>query len=160
MILMYHHVCPLHEIPPVNQQARLEGWQYNITPAAFEWQLRKIASRGFRYVTFEEYLAEFSHDRRNSGHLATVTFDDGWLDNFDYAFPILQANAIPATFFIVSGEMEGVAGDRRMTPDQLCRLKSEGMTIGAHTRTHPNLALLSSLSPAVRLNAFAPFSTL
>ena len=151
MILMYHHVCPLHEIPPVNQQARLEGWQYNITPAAFEWQLRKIASRGFRYVTFEEYLAEFSHDRRNSGHLATVTFDDGWLDNFDYAFPILQANAIPATFFIVSGEMEGVAGDRRMTPDQLCRLKSEGMTIGAHTRTHPNLALLSSLSLADEL---------
>lgn len=142
MILMYHHVCPQHEIPPEKQQARLEGWQYNIAPAAFEWQLVEIAKRGFRYVTFDEYLAEFGTGRQKFGQLATVTFDDGWRDNFEYAFPILHAHAIPATFFIVSGEMNGVARDRRMTPEQLCRLKADGMTIGAHSRTHPNLALL------------------
>ena len=151
MILLYHHVCPLPEIPPVDQRARLEGWQYNIAPAAFEWQLQEISRRGFRYVSFEEYLAEFSKGSGNSGHLASVTFDDGWRDNFDYALPILQANSIPATFFIVSGEMEGVARDRRMTHDQLCRLKSKGMTIGAHTRTHPNLAVLGSTSLADEL---------
>lgn len=151
MILMYHHVCPLHEVPPVDQQARLEGWQYNLAPAAFEWQLLEIAKRGFRYVTFEEYLAEMGTNRRKSGHLATVTFDDGWRDNFDYAFPILQAHSIPATFFIVSGEMDGVSRNYRMTPEQLCRLKAEGMTIGAHSRTHPNLALLSSQSLADEL---------
>ena len=151
MILMYHHVCPLHAIPPVNQQARLEGWQYNIEPSSFEWQLLEIAKRGFRYVSLEEYLAELGKSSRDSRHLATVTFDDGWRDNFDYAFPILRAHTIPATFFIVSGEMEGVSSDRRMTPDQLCRLKSGGMTIGAHSRTHPNLALLSSPSLADEL---------
>ena len=151
MILMYHHVCPLPEIPPVDQQARLEGWRYTIAPAAFEWQLLEIARRGFRYVTFDEYVAELGTNRRNSGYLATVTFDDGWRDNFDYAFPILQTHGIPATFFIVSREMDGVAGDRRMTPNQLCRLKAGGMTIGAHSRTHPNLALLSSQSLADEL---------
>ncbi|MBC7964288.1 MAG: polysaccharide deacetylase family protein [Fuerstia sp.] len=148
---MYHHVCPLHEIPPEKQQARLEGWQYNIAPAAFEWQLVEIAKRGFRYVTFDEYLEELGTNRRNPGRLATVTFDDGWRDNFDYAFPILQAHSIPATFFIVSGEMDGVSRNYRMTPEQLCRLKAEGMTIGAHSRTHPNLALLSSQSLADEL---------
>ena len=151
MILMYHHVCPVHEIPPVDQQARLEGWQYNLAPAAFEWQLLEIAKRGFRYVTFDEYLAELGKGRGNLERLATVTFDDGWRDNFDYALPILQSHAIPATFFIVSGEMDGVARDRRMTPSQLCRLKAAGMTIGAHSRTHPNLALLSSQSLADEL---------
>jgi len=151
MILMYHHVCPLPRIPPVNQQTRLEGWQFNIEPPSFERQLLEIAERGFRYVSFDEYQAELGKSWRNSGNLATVTFDDGWRDNFDYAFPILQAHAIPATFFIVSGEMDGVARDRRMTHDQLCRLNAAGLTIGAHTRTHPNLALLSSASLADEL---------
>ena len=149
MILMYHHVCPADEIPLV--QVPLEGWQYSIEPSAFEWQLQEISRRGFRYVSFDEYLAELGNGRRRSGQLATVTFDDGWRDNFNYAFPILKAQAIPATFFIVSGEMVGVATDRRMMPDQLCRLNSEGMTIGAHTRTHPNLALLTHQSLAHEL---------
>lgn len=151
MILMYHHVCPLHEIPPVNQQARLEGWQFNIAPAAFEWQLLAIARRGFRYATFDEYLANFAAGKQGRARLATVTFDDGWRDNFDYALPILRRHSIPATFFIVSGEMQGVTPDRRMTHDQLCRLTSEGMTIGAHTRTHPNLALLDENALAEEL---------
>lgn len=140
MILMYHHVCSADEIPLV--QVPLEGWNYNIEPAAFESQLRAIMARGYQFVTFKTYLAEMAIGGRVFSRLATVTFDDGWLDNFTNAFPILQRLGIPATFFVVSREMPSIAWDRRMTPDQIQRLTASGMTIGAHTRSHPNLATL------------------
>jgi len=140
MILMYHHVCSSDEIPLA--QVPLEGWKYKLEPAAFDSQLRAILARGYRFVTLKAYLAEMAIGGSLFSTLATVTFDDGWLDNFTNAFPILTRLDIPATFFVVSGEMQGISWDRRMTPDQLRKLLAAGMTIGAHTRSHPNLASL------------------
>jgi peptidoglycan/xylan/chitin deacetylase (PgdA/CDA1 family) len=142
MILMYHHVCPSEVIPV--EQTELEGWRYVITPAAFETQLRLFKSRQFRFVSLSDYLSAMSSGDPAFSRVATVTFDDGWRDNFDYAFPILQRQGIPATFFVVSGEMRDVAPARRMTCEHLRALKAAGMTIGAHTRTHPNLTMLNT----------------
>ena len=140
MILMYHHVCPRELIP--DAQAPLEGWKYNIEPAAFESQLRTLVSRGYRFVTLQNYLASMKEPLFSS--LATVTFDDGWTDNFRFAFPMLAAMQIPATLFVVSGEMTDVSRSRRMAVAELRQCSEYGVTIGAHTRTHPNLARLQN----------------
>jgi peptidoglycan/xylan/chitin deacetylase (PgdA/CDA1 family) len=50
-----------------------------------------------------------------------VTFDDGWLDNYIYALPVLKRNALPATVFLPTAF---VGTDRRFWPEQiawLCR---------------------------------------
>lgn len=131
MIVVYHHVCPLDKIP--QQQTPLEGWCYNITPANFELQLQELRQLGFRLVDIAEYL------RFDNPKNLLITFDDGWADNFQYALPILQRCQIPAVFFIVSQSMAGIASGRQMSSQQLQELAREGMTIGAHSRTHANL---------------------
>lgn len=138
MILMYHHVCPRGEVPA--DQAPLEGWKYSIDPADFEAQLRKLLSFGRRFVSLDEYLSEIQSG--STSRLVTVTFDDGWVDNLRYAFPILTALGLPSTLFVVSREMSGVPRNRRLSTDELRELKDYGVTVGAHTRTHPNLAQL------------------
>jgi peptidoglycan/xylan/chitin deacetylase (PgdA/CDA1 family) len=138
MILMYHHVCPSAEIP--TGQAPLEGWKYNIEPTAFQVQLQTLLKLGRRFVSLDEYLAELQSG--STSQLVTVTFDDGWVDNLRYAFPILSAMGLPSTLFVVSGDMAKVSGERRLNANDLRSLRDYGVTVGAHTRTHPNLAQL------------------
>jgi peptidoglycan/xylan/chitin deacetylase (PgdA/CDA1 family) len=85
-----------------------------------------------------------------------ITFDDGYLDNFVRAYPMLRALELPATFFVTVGlierepEVVGLFESQRrlhavqsMSWDQLRELRDAGFTIASHTYSHPNLALLS-----------------
>lgn len=140
MILMYHHVCPTAAVP--EQQVPLEGWRYCIDPGHFRDQLQRLQREGWTFVSFPDYLRQLD-DRPLQRRIVTVTFDDGWRDNFDYAVPILRELQIPAVIFVVSGDLPDIASERRMTRDQLGQLAAFGIEVGAHTRTHPNLTMLS-----------------
>lgn len=87
-----------------------------------------------------------------------ITFDDGYLDNYEYAFPLLHERRFPATFFVTAGLLEKdpvvVARTqmlRRSTLEEVQPLEwaqvramdAAGMGIGAHTYSHPNLAAAS-----------------
>jgi peptidoglycan/xylan/chitin deacetylase (PgdA/CDA1 family) len=141
MILMYHHVCPLERIP--RDTIPLEGWEFNHTPKQFEYQLGRVLELGYTFVSLADYVDQLVKLQRDDALYAAVTFDDGWVDNFEYALPILNRLKIPATFFVVAGEMQGIDRARRMTDGQLRELESQDMSVGGHSMTHPNLAMLS-----------------
>ncbi|MEI7701794.1 MAG: polysaccharide deacetylase family protein [Planctomycetia bacterium] len=141
MILMYHHVCPAGCVPA--ESAALEGWGYRISPEDFRRQLLWFQQRGWKYVSLEQYIAFFADPHQQNARHIAVTFDDGWIDNFQYALPVLTDLKIPATIFVVSGEMSGVSPLRRMSERQLQQLADVEIEVGAHTRTHPNLPTLS-----------------
>jgi peptidoglycan/xylan/chitin deacetylase (PgdA/CDA1 family) len=70
-----------------------------------------------------------------------ITFDDGFANNHAAALPILKRHGMTATFYLVADWTLG--GDPRcMTPGQVRELLAEGMTIGAHTCSHPRLSRL------------------
>lgn len=141
MILMYHHVCPPHAVPET--QVPLEGWQYCIDPEAFRSQLLRLTREGWTFVSLTDYLQQLD-DHPLRRRIVTVTFDDGWRDNWDYAVPILRELKIPAVIFVVSGDLPGVCAERRMTAEQLRGLAAAEIEVGAHTRSHPNLTALSA----------------
>jgi peptidoglycan/xylan/chitin deacetylase (PgdA/CDA1 family) len=87
-----------------------------------------------------------------------VTFDDGYADNYEHAFGLLQKHGLTATFFVTAGLIEkhpavvdrfqslrqAPADDiRPLSWSQLREMAGAGMSIAAHTYSHPNLASVS-----------------
>ena len=77
-ILIYHRVLP--ELDPFAIDP--------ITTRNFSKQLELLAAN-FRVISLEQLLNELDKDEVRPKTLC-ITFDDGYRDNFEYAFPILQ----------------------------------------------------------------------
>jgi peptidoglycan/xylan/chitin deacetylase (PgdA/CDA1 family) len=108
---------------------------------AFCHFLRKYA----RVVPFSEQVQACREGRDMSGTVS-ITFDDGYLDNFEVAAPILRALNLPATFFITTGfigskfvpfwDVNLERGTSWMSWDNVRSLIAQGFEVGAHTDTH------------------------
>lgn len=102
----------------------------------------------FRVVPLSELVAGARAGRNMAGTLA-ITFDDGYLDNYEVAAPILSKLGLPATFFITTGFIgssivapwdKGLPTPQGwMSWDQVRSLASQGFEIGCHSDTHLNL---------------------
>jgi len=141
MILMYHHVAPPDAIP--DHPAPEEGWRFTHTPEGFRSQLRRLAGRGLRFESLGDCVRSIRETGVEAPDAVQLTFDDGWIDNYRWAVPVLRELGLTATFFVTTGHLHrGEDDPRKMTRDQLRELLDAGMTIGGHTRSHATLTRL------------------
>lgn len=82
LILNYHRVLP----------------KDHIDPETFDFQMQTLKKK-FTPLTLDDVLAVQKGEKKFKGKGFAVTFDDGWADNFIYAYPILKKYGIPATIF-------------------------------------------------------------
>jgi peptidoglycan/xylan/chitin deacetylase (PgdA/CDA1 family) len=127
-LVAYHYVSDVP--PPAGPYAS----GMTVRTADFEAQMRYLADNGYHTVSLGDlYLA-----RKGLKNLPpkpiVLTFDDGGLDNYRVAFPILRKYGLTATFFVITGSV-GAAG--HMDWDDLAYMVAEGMTVGSHTVSHP-----------------------
>ncbi len=91
LVLNYHRVGNAEETP-------YDSGTFGPTAEQFDWELGYVKSR-FDCVTLEEALAMTTGQARVRRSLL-ITFDDGYLDNYQTAFPILRSHGLHATFFL------------------------------------------------------------
>ena len=130
-ILMYHYV----RVNP--DPSDKIGAGLSVTPADFEAQMAFLAERGYRSVL----LRDLDNPSALRGRVVAITFDDGYADAYDAAYPILKKYGFKATFYIITGL---VGWPRYMNWDQIRALAAEGNAIGSHTVGHPDLRKVSA----------------
>jgi peptidoglycan/xylan/chitin deacetylase (PgdA/CDA1 family) len=65
-----------------------------------------------------------------------ITFDDGNLDNYTNAFPIMQRYGFSGVMYIVGNY---IGAPRYMNVDQIREMTGAGWEVGSHSMTHPDL---------------------
>lgn len=96
-ILMYHRVV---ESP--NWAKGLSIKTISATPRQFEDHLQLLCDR-FEVLSLEGYVDRVVGSKKVSPNTVILTFDDGYRDNFLYAFPLLKKYHLPATIFLATG---------------------------------------------------------
>lgn len=97
-ILAYHRVCELED----ERSFPFDPELVSATPAMFRWQMEYVA-RHFDPISFADLGAALDGGVPLPARPILVTFDDGYLDNYTEAFPILLDTGVPATIFVATG---------------------------------------------------------
>jgi peptidoglycan/xylan/chitin deacetylase (PgdA/CDA1 family) len=103
-ILAYHRVCDVEDEDSFPFDIELVS--ANI--ADFRWQMEYVR-QNFDPITFETLVKIMDGEMPAPPRPIIITFDDGFDDNFQNAFPILSSLDIPATIFLSTGYIGGEA---------------------------------------------------
>jgi peptidoglycan/xylan/chitin deacetylase (PgdA/CDA1 family) len=97
VILTYHRILPGQS--PL-RQAEQPGMI--ATPEALDMHISLLKRLGAEFVSLDNWLDAQRQNKTLPRLAVAVTFDDGWQDNYEHAFPVLKKHKVPATIFLVS----------------------------------------------------------
>jgi peptidoglycan/xylan/chitin deacetylase (PgdA/CDA1 family) len=125
-IIMYHSVNPSAE----------RGNMLVVSDKTFLRQMRFLKEHHYNVVPLETVYDLIKNKKKIPMRTIAITFDDGYKDNYTYAFPILKKYNFPATIFVIVNEVERPEGDR-LSWGQMRAMQDSGIiTIGSHTLSH------------------------
>ncbi len=137
-ILMYHRILPKQD-----RRFALEEPGMVVTPDTFAMHMNEV-KRHFDVISLPEWVRLKQQNLPLPRKACAITFDDGWADNYEYAFPIIQAEKIPATIFAVA---EKIGTDFQFWPNIIMALLLSNPSALSAMQKHPLFAKLAQMSP-------------
>jgi peptidoglycan/xylan/chitin deacetylase (PgdA/CDA1 family) len=140
---MYHRVVAQRPSPSLH---------WTIGADDFRRQMALIDRWGFTPITFRDYRCFLDGLLDLPRKPIVITFDDGYLDTFQVAYPILREFGFKAVVFVLAlKQLRTNFWDRGsdiheaplLTEDHILELHEAGMEIGSHSLTHSRLTKIS-----------------
>lgn len=105
---------------------------------AFRAQLKYLQARGYNFARFSDALNDAPYKR------AFIYFDDGFLDVYENAYPILKDLGIPATLFLTTEYFNKPRFDGAYCQPEHVRRMQDIFEIGSHSISHKKLTKVSA----------------
>jgi peptidoglycan/xylan/chitin deacetylase (PgdA/CDA1 family) len=128
-ILLYHRI----DISETDSQ-------YYVSPQKFEEQMKLLHDWGYTTISTELLVKAISEGADLPLRPILITFDDGHLNNYTTAFPIMEKYGFTGIVYIVGGYM---GTPEYMGADQIREMAKAGWEVGSHTMSHLDLTTLS-----------------
>jgi len=118
----------------------------------FDRQLGYLAEAGYTCVPLDSLIDYVRTGETVPARSFTITFDDGFLDTYRLAWPVLQRHAMTATVFLASDLIGKQAEWMRVEPsgpqllmgaDHVRRMHADGIDFASHGCTHPHMTALA-----------------
>lgn len=139
-ILTYHKVNP---------DRKTGGLGLRVMPADFDWEMHYLKDNGYHSVNLNAVVDHFQKGKKLPDKPFVITFDDGYQDNYRYAYPILKKYGFTATIFVVTKTVGGInefdynahiqPKNKMLTWNEIKEMDANGITIGGHTLDHVHL---------------------
>ncbi len=123
-ILLYHHV------------ARDPNNRYAVSPENFERQMKSLKAWGYTSIPISALVEAVVQEGELPARPVVITFDDGFEDVYENAFPIMQRYGFTGTFYLIVNQLDEYG---TVTVDQLSEMIDAGWEIGSHGMTHSDL---------------------
>ena len=124
-VLMYHRIAraPADAIWP----------SLFVNPTKFAAQMAVLDDAGWETITAAQLAAAVAAGDTIPRKTFVITFDDGTVDGYENALPILQEHGFVATFYVITHK---VGREKYFSVEQVQALALAGMEIGNHTSLH------------------------
>ncbi|MEO6219166.1 MAG: glycosyltransferase [Ginsengibacter sp.] len=125
--------------------------RYNVTPESFDEQLQYLRNNNYYSVKWDDWINAMFRHTPLPGKAVAITFDDGSLDFYQYAWPLLKKYGFAATVFLSTNYIRPTNSwhknlneeIRLMGWPEIMKLQSEGAQFGSHSLSHRSLTALS-----------------
>jgi peptidoglycan/xylan/chitin deacetylase (PgdA/CDA1 family) len=124
-ILLYHHVS---DDVPDNR--------YYVPLSVFDEQMKTLKDWGYTVIPISTLVKALTDGGPLPARPVVITFDDGNLDIYQNAFPIMARYGFPGTFYIIEGSL---GAKSYVSIDDLEEMIAGGWEIGSHSITHSDL---------------------
>lgn len=132
-ILMYHYLST----PPPG--ADIYRQDLSVPPELFAAHLDRLLAEGYTTTNLYQMVDALQRGAPLPDKPVVITFDDGYRDNYENAFPLLKERSMQATIFVVTDFIDEER-PAYLTWDMAREMMEAGISIESHGRNHVSLA--------------------
>ncbi|MCE5221167.1 MAG: polysaccharide deacetylase family protein [Clostridium sp.] len=114
--------------------------EVTITPEMLKAQLKYIKDKGYVTLTLSNLKGYLLNNSPIPNKSIVITFDDGYMNNYYNAFPILKDFNMVATIFCITSNLDGTY---YLSKDAINQMSNYGIDIQSHTVNHLHLDKLT-----------------
>ena len=127
-IILYHRI----DISPIDSR-------YYVAPEKFGEQMKLLHDWGYTTITTTMLIQAITQGAELPPRPFLITIDDGNLDNYTNAFPIMQKYGFTGVLYLVGNY---IGAQDYMNVDQVLEMHSAGWEVGSHSMSHLDLTKL------------------